>query len=225
MNNIVSIIMLVASLGIVWGYARPTYQGNTGAIDFSGKSIKELKVDIKKYNEAEEKIRKVEEKKDGLQTKYNSISEENRDKLKKVLPKEIDMIRLIVDITTHASNYGMALKNIEIGKGPTSNVSNYSRPGEAPVSSSVSSRYPSADLGFEITGSYSKIVDFLGSLEKSLRIVDLSSVTIGLPGVNNVNTGNKTVAPVSNNIYLAKIVLRSYYLSDSNINSQQVPIR
>lgn len=219
MNNIISSIMLIASLGIVWGYARPTYQAKTGAVEFSGKSIKELKIDIKKYKEAEEKIRQVEEKKDGLQTKYNSISEEDRDKLKKVLPKEIDMIRLIVDITTHASNYGMSLKNIEIGKGANS-ISNYSRPGDGSVPASIASKYPSADLGFEVNGSYSKIVDFLGSLEKSLRIVDLGSVSIGLPGVNS-NTGSKTVAPISNNIYSAKIVLRSYYLPDSSAQIQQ----
>lgn len=203
--------MLVASVGIVWGYAGPVYNGDTGAPDFSGKSIKELKIDIDKYNRAYDRLREIEEVKSGLQTRYNSISEKDREKLGKALPKEVDVIRLVVDMTNRASVYGMALKNIEIGKNSGS-VPNYTRPGETPLPGNSSSKYPYVDLAFDVTGSYANIVSLVGDLEKSLKAIDLSSVSINLPTLSNNTSNTKTVAPTSNNIYTAKIVLKSYYL-------------
>jgi cell fate (sporulation/competence/biofilm development) regulator YlbF (YheA/YmcA/DUF963 family) len=103
MSNIISIIVLLCSFGIVFGYARPLYQGETGSSNFADKSVKELKSDIKKYSEAFDRIREVEEIKGGLQTKYNSISEIDREKISKSLPNEIDVIRLIVDLNERTS--------------------------------------------------------------------------------------------------------------------------
>ncbi len=208
--------MLLMSFGIVLGYAKPTYQKETGSSNFPDKSIKELKVDIEKYSQAFDRMREVEDIKGGLQTKYNLISEKDRERLVKSLPLEVDVIRLIVDLTERSSAYGMSLKSISINKSSSSNSSSYSRPGEIQNLNSVP-KYPFVDLSFEVTGSYDNLVSFFGDLEKSLRLVEL--VSVGISSASSASpsasTPQSTTPKTSvTNGYSAKITLRSYSLPD-----------
>lgn len=215
MANIISLIVLICSFGVIFGYARPLYQGVTGSSNFADKSVKELKVDIKKYSEAFDRIREIEEIKGGLQTKYNSILEKDREKIVKALPEEVDVIRLIVDLNERTAVYGMSMKNISIEKG--SSEPSYSRPGEMGGASGYN--LPNVGLGFEVSSNYDNLISFLGDLEKSLRLLELSSVSIS--SVSDIDKSSQLVSGgevkpttkvLPSNVYSAKINIKSYYL-------------
>ena len=77
------------------------------------KEITTLKAQVVSYNEALSNSKALENERDKLTAKLNSISSENLDKLHKFLPDNIDNIRLILEIEKLASPYGMVLKDVK----------------------------------------------------------------------------------------------------------------
>jgi len=77
------------------------------------KNISEIRTQIASYNEALDNSKALEAERDKLTQKYNSIDSENLAKLSKLLPDNVDNIRLILEIEKIASPYGMVLKDIK----------------------------------------------------------------------------------------------------------------
>lgn len=172
MNNLVATFLILAALGLFFGYAHPTYRGDTGSSALSGKSVKELRQERQRYEDAFEKSREIELARTGLLEKYNGISAENREKMLKLLPDHIDSVRLIIDINTIAAQYGMVLKSISLidsseeGKGA---VSRTIGPAGRP--------YETVGLEFSVRGSYENFRSFLRETERSLRLMDVVTLS------------------------------------------------
>ena len=170
MNNLISILLLVASLGIYFGYSSPTYSGVTLSSDLNGKSIAELKEERTRYLDALEKTREIEEVRIGLLAKYNNIPDASKESLEKLLPDHIDSVRLIIDVANIASQYGMTLKNIGLTDSDSEQeyVSDTLGPQEGNTKP--------VGLKFNVAGSYDNLRAFIKDLEVSLRLVDISAL-------------------------------------------------
>ena len=170
MNNLISILLLVASLGIYFGYSSPTYSGVTLSSDLNGKSIAELKEERARYLDALEKTREIEEVRIGLLAKYNNIPDASKESLEKLLPDHIDSVRLIIDVANIASQYGMTLKNIGLTDSDSEQeyVSDTLGPQEGNTKP--------VGLKFNVAGSYDNLRAFIKDLEISLRLVDISAL-------------------------------------------------
>jgi len=100
--------------------------------------------------------------------KYKALIPEDLEKLNKLLPDRIDNVRLIIDVDNIAARYGMTLKNVRVK----------SDGGKAPTSLGTSDKpYASVGLSFAVSSSYENVQRFLIDLEKSLRLVDINSVS------------------------------------------------
>ena len=170
MNNLISILLLVASLGIYFGYSSPTYSGVTLSSDLNGKSIAELKEERARYLDALEMTREIEEVRIGLLAKYNNIPDASKESLEKLLPDHIDSVRLIIDVANIASQYGMTLKNIGLTDSDSEQeyVSDTLGPQEGNTKP--------VGLKFNVAGSYDNLRAFIKDLEISLRLVDISAL-------------------------------------------------
>ena len=170
MSNLISILLLVASLGIYFGYSSPTYSGVTLSSDLNGKSIAELKEERARYLDALEKTREIEEVRIGLLAKYNNIPDASKESLEKLLPDHIDSVRLIIDVANIASQYGMTLKNIGLTDSDSEQeyVSDTLGPQEGNTKP--------VGLKFNVAGSYDNLRAFIKDLEISLRLVDISAL-------------------------------------------------
>ncbi len=173
MTNLTAIILILASLGLFIFYVNPTYREETGASVPAEKSIKELQNDRSEYEEALEKSREIEIARTGLIAQFNSISEENKERLLKLLPDHIDSVRLIIDINTIAAQYEMTLKNIDIVEGSETGSS-----AEGTIGPSEE-LYGKVSFAFSLSGPYEKFRSFLRDLEQSLRLIDVTSVAFG----------------------------------------------
>ncbi len=100
--------------------------------------------------------------------KYKSLPPEELEKLNKFLPDRIDNVRLIIDVDNIAARYGMTLKNVRVKNDGTKS--------QATLGAS-DKPYASVGLSFAVSSSYENILRFLADLEKSLRLVDINSVT------------------------------------------------
>jgi len=140
------------------------------------KDISELRAEVASYNEALDNSKALENERDKLTAKYNSIDPDNLAKLQKLLPESIDNIRLILEIEKIALPYGMVLRDVKYNatekKPATVGVS--IQGGAAALAANKD--YGIWNLEFSTEGSYNNFINFTRDLESNLRIVDISSI-------------------------------------------------
>lgn len=173
MSNIISTCLLIASVGVFFGYINPTYGAQTGKTELKEKSIRELRDESVQYSDALEKTREIEKVRTGLLEKYNGIPIEERERIEKLLPDHIDSVRLIIDVNNIASQYGMTLKNI----GLTGSETTKPVEGTSGAIGPKTERIKSVELKFNVSGAYDDFRSFIKDLERSLRLVDVISVS------------------------------------------------
>src|ERR1035437_1839059 len=96
---ILPIILIGVAVAGFFILADPLYQG-----------VSLKRTQIASYNEALNNSKALEAERDKLTQKYNSFDPDNLAKLQKLLPDNVDNIRLILEIEKIASPYGMVLK-------------------------------------------------------------------------------------------------------------------
>jgi len=145
------------------------------------KDISTLKGEVSSYNEALDNSKALENERDKLTAKYNAISVDDLAKLQKLLPDNIDNIRLILEIEKVASPYGMVLKDVKydaIEKDTPKNAA----VSQGGVQGGRTVLTPQKDYGvwnlsFSVSSTYNNFLNFTKDLENNLRIVDISSVS------------------------------------------------
>lgn len=129
---------------------------------------------IASYDEALNNSKALEAERDKLTQKYNSFDPENLTKLQKLLPDNVDNIRLILEIEKIASPYGMVLKDVKYDATSKNDVL-------VPTTGQEIEKFSRKDYGiwdleFSTQGTYNNFINFIKELEKNLRIVDISSI-------------------------------------------------
>src|SRR3989339_1994705 len=131
---IMPIILVGIAISVFFVFANPLFN-----------EISTIREEVKSYNEALDNSKALENERDKLTAKYNAINPENLAKLEKLLPENVDNIRLILEIEQIALPYGMILKDIKYNATETKkNVS-----GEAVViaQKSETAQFPPKDYG------------------------------------------------------------------------------
>lgn len=109
-------------------------------------------------------------------SQYNSINQENLNRMDKMLPSQVNSIEAILEVEKIAKSTGMSLKTIDAmnpdGENPSGNLK---KEGE---------KINSIPINMKLSGSYSSFVAFLGSLEKSLRLIDVEKINFASGSVD-----------------------------------------
>ena len=171
MNNIISIVLLIASAGLFFGYIDPAFS-----------KVKELVDEKSNFNSALTRAKDLGIERDKLLVKYNNISPANQEKLEKLLPDNIDNIRLIIDIDDMAKTYGMRIRNFK------ADIS-----AQKDKLGKDTSPYGTLTLSFSTTASYSFFLSFMKDLEHSLRIMDVTAVSFASNDTSPLYDYNITV--------------------------------
>lgn len=133
---------------------------------------------------------------------YNKLAPDDRVKLDKFVPKSIDNIRLIIDLNNVALRYGFALKGIQATASNT-NTNTDTAPNIADPALTMNPSAVSAPVldtvvvSFGVSAPYQQFISFLQDLEASLRILDISSLS---------------VTASDSGVYDWKIELKTYWL-------------
>jgi Tfp pilus assembly protein PilO len=173
MKNIISILVIIASIGIFFGVVKPKYA-----------DIKVQREEVESYKDTLEESKKLDAMVKSLETQINSLDRENMSKLEKLIPDTISNVNLIIDINNIAANSGLTLRNIELKE-------------VASGKSNSKALYDSIDLSFNVSASYESFLSFLGTLERSLRLVDITNISF---------------APGDADRYDFKVTVRTYWL-------------
>lgn len=147
-----------------------------------------LKVEADAYDEALSNSKILQAERDRLTEKFNSFSQQDIDRLEKIVPDSVDNIKLILEIQEVAQERGILVKNVEFepeqfledgeGADSTQNAQNLRRPGAV-----TNLDYEIFDLEFSIEGRYPAFVEFMELLERSLRVVDVKAISF-TPGTS-----------------------------------------
>ena len=165
------------------------------------------------YSEALDNSKALESERDKLTVKYNAMDPDSLSRLEKLLPDNVNNIRLILEIGNIASPYGMVLSNVKY------NITSPSTTANTGVSSAVvqgggvvnqgPSDYGVFDLEFTTSGSYDNFLKFTKDLESNLRIVDISSV--GFSSDTSASNSSKSNLP---EIYKYDFKIKTYWLKN-----------
>ena len=170
-------ILILTAIGVFFLLIDPLYQ-----------EVGTLRQQTVSFDAALAKSKELQTIRDGLLSKYNSFITTDLDRLDRMLPDNVDNVRLIMDINNIAARYNMSLKNTKI------TIIDDAKSG---VLGPNRKKYGSVQLGFSVAGPYSTFLSFMEDLERSLRIVDV----VGL-----------SFSSASKDFYDYNVVLQTYWL-------------
>jgi hypothetical protein len=182
MSNIISIFLLLASIGVFFGYVDRNYRSPSVE-----NNIVTLQAEREQYAVAIENSTKLIEKRNELVVKKNNLSEADELRLKKLLPDHVDNVRLIIDLDRIAQKHGITIRNITIDDAA-------SKKDSAAALGAAESPVGTIGLKFSIQATYDRFLSFVGDLERSLRLVDITDVTFSSSdtGIYDIGIAIKT---------------------------------
>ena len=163
---IMPIILIAIAIGVFFTFTDPIYQ-----------EASVLKEEVSSYNQALDNSKALENERDKLTAKYNSFRPEDLMNIEKLLPDNVNNIRLILEIEQIAAPYGMVLRNVTYDTGEAgASAQGGGVPGQPGLVREAPKDYGTFYLSFSTSGSYNNFMNFTRDLEKNLRIVDISSI-------------------------------------------------
>ncbi len=126
---------------------------------------------------------------DKVRLDYTNLSDNNRDRLAKMIPGSIDNIRLLIDMESIAKSRGLTLKDLKAtaneSKSDTTSASDDS--GMLPEGAPQQLAEPVLDtvnISFGVTASYDTFQDLMRDLEANLRLMDVTSLSVKASDTN-----------------------------------------
>lgn len=162
MRYITAVIIATIGTCLVVFYAMPKYD-----------EISKLQKRVVELQEYVDKATKAQAKIDELQMRYKSFPEGASDKMKTMLPDNVDDVRLSMDVTDLAALHGISLANPSIRK----------------VAGDKNSTVQEHIVSISIDTPYNTFRRFLGDMEYWLQIRDITNLS--------VSTGEKPDSPMS----------------------------
>jgi Tfp pilus assembly protein PilO len=128
---------------------------------------------------------------------YNKLTPEDREKLDKIVPQNVDNIRLVIDLNSVALRHGLALKGINASASASASPNSQNTQAGMGQINTPKHQLDIVTVSFGLSAPYQQFISFLQDLESSLRILDVSGISV---------TSNE------NGVYDWRIELKTYWL-------------
>ncbi|MEN9582769.1 MAG: hypothetical protein RL641_723 [Candidatus Parcubacteria bacterium] len=173
---IIPILLVGISLGSYFIYTEPMYT-----------EAKVVKTEVGKLREAETKLKEALTKKEKLSGTYNSIDSSDIGRLEKLMPDNLDNIKLIIDVDRTSKEHGVVLNAVKFdvdqqAKQEVAAIAGRVTAESVPIRDNKAAQelkkdYNSFSLTMSFTGSFANFTNLLSDMEKNLRIIDIQSVS------------------------------------------------
>jgi hypothetical protein len=170
MKNITSLILIILAIGLFFTYTNGELQA-TNAIRTTNAG----------YLTAIQNSEQLIKERDSVLATYNTLTAQEKANLDKILPDNVDNVRLMIDINNIASRHGILLQGLSTsadntGTGAGANTSSGS--GNSSSANPTSGTVNSVSISFGFSSSYANFLSFMKDIESSLRILDITSMTV-----------------------------------------------
>lgn len=188
------LLPLLAGIGIFVAYVHPMYTG----------PISLLHEEIHGYERALAAAHDFNARQTELTASREAIAPDSLSRIEAFLPNGVDNVQLFLDLDALAGRTGLSLSDFDVLNAPIRTEAQPDEgappPAEGAPALMQAGPYDSLDISVTATGSYASFRAFLTSIERSLRLLDVTAVSI------NVAEG----APAG--AYTYDIDLRLYWL-------------
>lgn len=161
MRNALPIFLIVVVVGLFYQYIMPEY-----------KQIVELQTERDGYDEVLAKADELRIIREELEQKVSRFSDEDLEKLEKMLPGEMDLVRLVLEVDNIALKNGIVIREIQAEEKDEKLPQSGS--GE-PLSPK---KFQTLSLSFQFKTGYANLIKFIPKIESSLRIMDIVSIKL-----------------------------------------------
>lgn len=175
MNKFISsVILLIVAIGLSFTFTKSNFS-----------KINELDESIGQYAAALEQSKQLNELESSLTQKYQAIPIEDRERIQKFLPQNIDTVRLTIEIDSIASQNQIEIENLTFVENETDDSANnnefpevLNESDDSIMIDNSSNDYSFVDMSFNATGTYEELNSFLENLENNLRLTDVQKLSI-----------------------------------------------
>ena len=129
-----------------------------------------LRVEKEEFSSTIARINELRAVRDNLIKTYNSISQTDIKRVKKILPDAFSSGSILLEIANMASEGGFLLKSIDVS-------SDSNRPGTSVVKGAAPRPYNEVQLKLTVAGPYERFQALLQKLEKDLHLIDVTTVS------------------------------------------------
>lgn len=159
MKNTTALLLIILAVALFYTFTRPMYSG-----------AKELALTASEHKNVLRNISDIIATRDRLLGNYNSISKAEIERLSKALPQNVDTVRLALDLDNIAAKYGISITSVSLDSDSEQDNNQIVLPGSK-------NAYEKALVSVTFVSNYENFRSFLADLEKSLRIMDVRSVS------------------------------------------------
>jgi Tfp pilus assembly protein PilO len=175
---LIPILFVALAIGSFFFYTQPMYQEAIG-----------VRTEVEKLQEAQTNMDLVLQRKQELLTNYNALQKDDITRLEKLMPDNLDNIKLIIDIDNTAKKYGLILNSVkfDVDQKQTADTkenlitgtvtSTANKPVDNKTAGLDNKDYNSFGFSFTTTGTFDSFNKLMTDIEKNLRIVDITSVS------------------------------------------------
>jgi len=184
-KSIISLISFIVSLILFFVFVIPLFS-----------SARVMYLNLNQKHQEIEKLKELANNIEKIKQDYGDISEEV-EKVLLTLPEEKDLPQLLVQFEKLAINNGLLLESIEFGEISKKKESDFIRTIEdyetLNQSKKILSIFPNSFVLIRIVGSYSAFKNYISSLEKNVRSMDIYSIEFSSSNKSGNLFGNSGV--------------------------------
>jgi len=168
-RNVTAALLIILAIGIYVTFTSSKMQ-----------EINDIKSVNAKYTLAIENATRLLEVRDKVNDDYSHLTTDDIAKMNKILPDTVDNIRLVVDLNNLADTRGLVLKGLRAtvasaGKnGSASSQPSNSSSKTGPAAGSIET----VTVSFGVNTTYARFISFLGDLERDMRIMDVTHLSL-----------------------------------------------
>lgn len=160
-SHLIPILAIAISIGIFFGFINPRWTVN----------IRSIQSQIVSADNTLRAVNSYKEKQKDLAAQQESISPDQLERLELMLPDDAKNVVLVRDLYWLAAQSGLNVSGIDVASGAEGGANTvFAAEGVSPLGT--------VDLSLSATGSYAALQQFLTTIEKSLRLLDVRSITV-----------------------------------------------
>lgn len=213
MKFVLSLFFIACSVAVSIFFTAPQFMCTKENCQYDG--IKKLATDRTSFILALKTADDLESRRSDLESKYNSVTNEDRQKLEALLPNNADNIKLVLELETLAKKYGLLIESPKLENNIETKTTEAKPAGQdlrADGHSGTTSKYGTFSLDFTVRTSYENMKLLVSDIEKNLRLIEPISIEVTVPNQKTLDKNKVNLYPPGT--YDVKLQTNIYYLKN-----------
>lgn len=186
------LLALIVAVSLFVTFIKPTFN-----------EYKQIDTEIGDYEQALKRAQDLQNRINELIAERNAIPQSGLERLEDLLPDSLDEVSIVLSLDAISARHGLVLGGIGVKSVRTDPEGNARSAKNAASGdfmfedeqvesdsalSDVTNAFDTVELTFSVTGEYEAFKTFLTDIERSLALMDVSSLTIEEPGEGDLST-------------------------------------